>query len=166
MGKWTNRSRLFLINADTIKVVNGDKLMLVESKGIAKTERADTTETSFINQLKKTGEMAGTSRVDAYTEYLRSKYGNVRIQNVGKDQQSLDRIGKSMSGGDVVIAPNILEQNWQMDIAYQKKSMAEFFANRAVDISRITYTASTENLGSAIAAYEKNIMEVAGSLNR
>lgn len=232
----------------------------VASKGIAETERADTTETSFINQLKETGGTAGTSRVDAYTEYLRSKYGNVRIQNVGKDQQSLDKIGKSMSGSDVVIAPNILEQmandtekaayyegkiddffnatpmlkasfaaqgldyqpcgvvihedgsvtyiggcadspervaevnainkakrekeaaqrkanmersqeaaekqKRQMDIAYQKKSMAEFFANRAVDINRITYTASLEFMGSAIAAYEKNIWEVAGSLNR
>ena len=232
----------------------------VASKGIAETERADTTETSFINQLKETGGTAGTSRADAYTEYLRSKYGNVRIQNVGKDQQSLDKIGKSMSGSDVVIAPNILEQmandtkkavyyegkiddffnatpmlkasfaaqgldyqpcgvvihedgsvtyiggcadspervaevnvinkakrekeaaqrkanmersreaaeeqKRQMDIAYQKKSMAEFFANRAIDINRITYTASPEFMGSAIAAYEKNIMEVAGSLNR
>lgn len=232
----------------------------VASKGIAETERADTTETSFINWLKETGGTAGTSRVDAYTEYLRSKYGNVRIQNVGKDQQSLDKIGKSMSGSDVVIAPNILEQmandtekaayyegkiddffhatpmlkasfaaqgldyqpcgvvihedgsvtyiggcadspervaevnainkakrekeaaqrkanmersreaaeeqKRQMDIAYQKKSMAEFFANRAIDINRITYTASPEFMGSAIAAYEKNIWEVAGSLNR
>lgn len=232
----------------------------VASKGIAETERADTTETSFINQLKETGGTADTSRVDAYTEYLRSKYGNVRIQNVGKDQQSLDKIGKSMSGSDVVIAPNILEQmandtekaayyegkiddffnatpmlkasfaaqgldyqpcgvvihedgsvtyiggcadspervaevnvinkakrekeaaqrkanmersreaaeeqKRQMDIAYQKKSMVEFFANRAININRITYTASPEFMGSAIAAYEKNIMEVAGSLNR
>ena len=80
------------------------------SKGSAETERADTTETSFINQLKEIGGTAGALRVDAYTEYLRSKYGNVRIQNIGKDQQSLDKIGKSMSGSDVVIAPNILEQ--------------------------------------------------------
>ena len=203
-----------------------------------KTQRAGTNETDFMEQLKKSGETESTSRVDAYAEYLRSKYGNVRIQNVGKDQQSLDRIGKSMSGSDVVIAPDILgqmandtekaayyegkiddffhatpmlkasfiggcadspervaevnainkakrekeaaqrkanmersreaaeEQKRQMDIAYQKKSMAEFFANRAIDINRITYTASPEFMGSAIAAYEKNIMEVAGSLNR
>ena len=225
-----------------------------------KTKRAGTNETDFMEQLKKSGETESTSRVDAYAEYLRSKYGNVRIQNVGKDQQSLDRIGKSMSGSDVVIAPDILgqmandtekaayyegkiddffhatpvlkasfaaqgldyqpcgvvihedgsvtyiggcadspervaevnainkakrekeaaqrkanmersreaaeEQKRQMDIAYQKKSMAEFFANRAIDINRITYTASPEFMGSAIAAYEKNIMEVAGSLNR
>lgn len=35
-----------------------------------------------------------TTNVDAYTEYLKSKYGNVTIQSVGKDQASLDRIGK------------------------------------------------------------------------
>ena len=211
---------------------------LAASKGIVKTERADITGTSFINQLKKTGETESTSRVDAYTEYLRSKYGNVRIQNVGKAQQSLDRIGKSMSGSDVVIAPDILgqmandtekaayyegkiddffhatpmlkasfiggcadspervaevnainkakreketaqrkanmersrevagEQKRQMDFAYQKRSMVELSANHAVDTSRVTYMVSPEVIGSAIAAYEKNIMEVAGSLNR
>lgn len=101
----------------------------VASKGIAETERADTTETSFINQLKETGGTAGTSRVGAYTEYLRSKYGNVRIQNVGKDQQSLDKIGKSMSGSDVVIAPNILEQmaNDTEKAAYYEGKIDDFF---------------------------------------
>ena len=225
-----------------------------------RTQKTGTNKTGFMEQLQKTGEAADTSKVDVYTEYLRSKYGNVRIQSVGKDQQSLDRAGKSMNGSDVVIAPNILEQmandtekaayyegkiddffhatpmlkasfaaqgldyqpcgvvihedgsvtyiggcadspervaevnainkakrekeaeqrkanmersqeaaeeqKRQMDIAYQKKSMAEFFANRAVDINRITYTASSEFMSSAIAAYEKNILEVAGSLNR
>lgn len=53
-----------------------------------------------------------------------------------------------------------------MDFAYQKRSMAELSANRAVDTSWITYTVSPEVMGSAIAAYEKNIMEVAGNLNR
>ena len=203
-----------------------------------KTQRAGTNETDFMEQLKKSGETESTSRVDAYAEYLRSKYGNVRIQNVGKDQQSLDRIGKSMSGSDVVIAPDILgqmandtekaayyegkiddffhatpmlkasfiggcadspervaevnainkakrekeaaqrkanmersreaarEQKRQMDFAYQKRSMAELSANRSVDTSRVTYTVSSEVMGSAIATYEKNIMEVSGSLNR
>ena len=203
-----------------------------------KTQRAGTNETDFMEQLKKSGQTESTSRVDAYAEYLRSKYGNVRIQNVGKDQQSLDRIGKSMSGSDVVIAPDILgqmandtekaayyegkiddffhatpmlkasfiggcadspervaevnainkakrekeaaqrkanmersreaarEQKRQMDFAYQKRSMAELSANRSVDTSRVTYTVSSEVMGSAIATYEKNIMEVAGSLNR
>ena len=58
------------------------------------------------------------------------------------------------------------EQKRQMDFVYQKRIMAELSANRAVNTSRVTYTVSPEVIGSAIAAYEKNIMEVAGSLNR
>lgn len=82
----------------------------VISKDVDKTKGIDTTESNFTDRLKETEERAGTSKVDAYMGYLKSKYGNVSIQSVGKDQKSLDRIGKSMSGSDVVIAPNILEQ--------------------------------------------------------
>ena len=216
--------------------------------------KADTNGTNFIDKLQKTG----TSKVDAYTEYLKSKYGNVRIQSVGKDQQSLDRIGKSMSGSDVVIAPNIVEQmandpekaayyegkiddffnatpmltasfaakglvyepggvvvhedgsvtyiggcsdspervrevneinkakrekeaaqrkaslersheaaeerRRQIEIAYKKQTMAEALANRTMDINMYTFTAMPEVMGSAITAYEQNIMEAAGIL--
>lgn len=48
--------------------------------------------------------------VEEYKGYLEKKYGKVTIQYVGKDQASLERIGKSMSGRDVVIAPNIIEE--------------------------------------------------------
>ncbi len=87
------------------------------------------TETNFADQLKKTGETADGSTVDTYMEYLKSKYGNVRIQSVGKDQESLDRIGKSMSGSDVVIAPNILEQmaNIPAKAAYYEQKIDYFF---------------------------------------
>ena len=70
-----------------------------------------------------------TSKVDTYTEYLRSKYGNVKIQNIGKDQQSLDKIGKGMSGNDVVIAPNIMEQmaNDPKKAAYYECKIDDFF---------------------------------------
>ncbi|MCM1158845.1 MAG: DUF6033 family protein [Ruminococcus flavefaciens] len=225
------------------------------SKDVNKT---DTKGTDFIDQLQKTGEAADTSKVDAYTEYLKSKYGKVTIKSIGKDQASLDRAGKSMSGGEVVIAPNILEQmandsekaayyeqridnvfakipeytafaasqgltfescgvivhedgsvthicgggdspekvakvaaenkakrekeaaqrkanmersreaaeerRRQMEIAYRQKSMTEFFTNHVIDTSEITYTVSPEIMGSVVAAYEKNIMEVAGDL--
>ena len=213
-----------------------------------KIQKTSTNRTSFTEQLQKTGEAADTSKVDAYTEYLRSKYGNVKIQSVGKDQQSLDRAGKSMSGNDVVIAPNILEQmvndpekaayyegkiddffnatpmlkasfaargldyqpcgvvvhedgnvtyiggcadspervaevnalnkakrekeaaqrkaslersqeaaeerKEQIEIACKKQTMAEALTNRAADASRVTYTTTSEVMGSAIAAYE------------
>lgn len=84
---------------------------------------------SFTEQLQKTGEMAERSKVDAYAEYLRPKYRNVRIQSVGKDQNSLDRMGKSMSGNDVVIAPNILEQmaSDPEKAAYYEGKIDDFF---------------------------------------
>ncbi len=53
---------------------------------------------------------AETSNVDAYMEHLKKKYGRVTIESVGKDQASLEKAGKRMSGNDVVIAPNILEE--------------------------------------------------------
>ena len=223
-----------------------------------RTQKTGTSGTGFTEQLQKTGEMTNTSKVDAYTEYLRSRYGNVRIQNVGKDQKSLDRMGKSMNSSDVVIAPNILEQmandpekaayyegkiddffnatpklkasfaaqgldyqpcgvvvhedgsvtyisgcsdspervaevnainkakrekeaaqrkasmersqeaaeerKEQMEIIYKQRSMAEFVVSHKEDMGRVTYTGTPGVMGSAIAAYEKNIMDVAGSL--
>ncbi len=94
-----------------------------------KAQKISANKASFTEQLQKTGETADTSKVDAYTEYLRSKYGNVRIQSIGKDQKSLDRVGKSMSGSDVVIAPNILEQmaNDPEKAAYYEGKIDDFF---------------------------------------
>lgn len=223
-----------------------------------RTQKTGISGTSFTEQLQKTGEAADTSKVDTYTEYLRSKYGNVRIQSVGKDQQSLDRMGKRMSGSDVVIAPNILEQmandpkkasyyeqkiddffnaiprltasfaskglvyepggvvvhedgsvtyiggcsdspervrevneinkakqekeaaqrkanlersretaeerQRQVEMAYKKQSIAEAFVKRTIDTSMFTYTTMPEVMSSAVAAYEKNIMEATGIL--
>lgn len=67
---------------------------------------------SFTEQLKNTAESNGATRVDEYTEYLKSRYGaNVMVQDVGKDQGSFDRLGAGTAGyNNVVIASNILEQ--------------------------------------------------------
>ncbi len=54
------------------------------------------------------------------------------------------------------------ERKQQMEIAYRKQAVAEFFASRTVDLSRITYTETPRVMGSAFAAYEQNIMEAAG----
>ena len=51
-----------------------------------------------------------------------------------------------------------------MEIAYRKQAMAEALANHAIDTGRVTYTSSPETMGSAIAAYERNIMETSGIL--
>ena len=51
-----------------------------------------------------------------------------------------------------------------MEIAYRKQIMAEVLANRTMDAGRVTYTSTSAVMGSAIAAYEKNIMDAAGIL--
>ena len=94
-------------------------------------QRATTSGTSFTEQLQKTGEASGTSTVDAYQEYLKQKYGaGVSIQNVGKDQSSIDRIGAGTAGiGNVVIASNILEQmaNDPEKAAYYERKIQNYF---------------------------------------
>ena len=69
-------------------------------------------QTSFTQQLRNTAESNGATRVEEYTEYLKSRYGaNVMVKNVGKDQRSIDNFGASIAGyNNVVIAPNILEK--------------------------------------------------------
>ncbi len=68
---------------------------------------ADVLEISGKPEISETAE---TSNVDAYLEHLKKKYGRVTIESVGKDQASLEKAGKRMSGNDVVIAPSILEE--------------------------------------------------------
>ena len=78
------------------------------------TQRASVSGNDFASRLqeaKGTNKDTNMSKVDAYTEQLKSKYGNVMIMNVGKDQNSMDNLGMGTSGySNVVIAPNILEQ--------------------------------------------------------
>lgn len=82
------------------------------SGDVRKAEGTGIGKTNFMDLFQKAGEASDTSRLDAYKEYLKQKYGaGVSIQNVGKDQSSIDRIGAGTAGtGNVVIAPNILEQ--------------------------------------------------------
>lgn len=94
------------------------------SKDVNKT---DTNGTNFIDQLQETS----ASKVDAYMEYLKQRYGaGVSIQNVGKDQRSMDNIGAGTAGtGNVVIASNILEQmaNDPEKAAYYEGKIQNYF---------------------------------------
>ncbi len=224
-----------------------------------KAQKTSANKAGFTEQLQKMGG-AGISKTDAYTEYLKQKYGaGVSVQNVGKDQSSIDRIGAGTAGtGNVVIASNILEQmandpekaayyekkiqehfdslpqteafmaavghkitscgvvvhedgtvtyylsgeespekkakveaeqkakqekkaarrqenlkrsqeaaekrRQEMKMAYRKQTMEEMLANRTMDAGRVTYISTSAVMGSAITVYEKNIMDVAGSL--
>ncbi len=225
-----------------------------------RTQKTSVSGTGFTEQLQETGEAANTSKVDTYTEYLKQRYGaGVSIQNVGKGQSSIDRIGAGTAGtGNVVIAQNILEQmandpkkaayyekkiqehfdslpqteafmaavghkitscgvvihedgtvtyylsgeespekkakveaeqkakqekkaaqrqenlkrgqeaaekrRQEMEIAYRKQTMEEALASRTMEISRFTYTASSEVMSSVVAAYENHIMGATGIL--
>ncbi len=48
---------------------------------------------------------------DAYARRLEAKFGmRVTVKDFNKDQESMDALGRSMSGSDLVIAPNILDE--------------------------------------------------------
>jgi len=53
---------------------------------------------------------ASETDAEAYLDRLEKKYGAVRIESVGRDRESLEKIAKTMRGTDVVIAPNIFEK--------------------------------------------------------
>lgn len=93
-----------------------------------RTRKTTASSTGFTESLQGAAE-TGAAKVEEYTEYLKSKYGNVTIQSIGKDQASLDRVGKSMNGSDVIIAPNILEQmaNDPEKAAYYEQKIDDFF---------------------------------------
>ncbi len=84
---------------------------------------------SFADMVKHTAGSGSTDRTEAYKDYLKQKYGNVRYESVGKDQKSLDRAAERMSGNDVVIAPNIVEEmaNDSEKAAYYEGKIDDFF---------------------------------------
>ncbi len=95
-----------------------------------KTQKGNAEEkTSFSDTVKQTAESNSADRTEAYKVYLKQKYGNVRYESVGKDQKSLDRVGKGMSGNDVIIAPNIVEEmaNDPEKAAYYEGKIDDYF---------------------------------------
>ncbi len=200
-----------------------------------RTQKTGTNKIGFTEQLQKTGDAADTSKVDAYTEYLRSKYGNDVViapnilEQMANDpkkaayyegkiddffnatprlkasfaEQELDYqpcgvvvhedgsvtyIGGCGNSPERVAEVNAInkakrekeaaqrktsmkrsqeaadERKEQMEIIYKQRSMAEFFVSHKEDMSRVTYTGTPGVMGSAITAYEKNIMDAAGIL--
>lgn len=96
------------------------------SKGTNKTQ---STAADFAKQLQNTAE-TGTAGIDTYMEYLKSKYGNVEVKDVGRDQKSIDTVGAGTAGtGNVVIAPNILEQmaNDPEKAAFYERKIQHYF---------------------------------------
>lgn len=83
----------------------------------------------FAKRTQNEVKASQTSNADTYRKYLESKYGRVTIKDVPKDQKTLEKLGKSMSGNDVVIAPNILEEmaNDPEKAAYYEQKIDYFF---------------------------------------
>ncbi len=70
------------------------------------------------------------SRVESYRQSLVERFGNVIIQSVGNDQSSMDELGMGTIGsGNVVIAPNILEEmaSNPQKAEYYEKAIAHHF---------------------------------------
>lgn len=84
----------------------------------------------FMEQLQRAGEAESTSRLEVYQKYLKQRYGAVMIQAVGKDQNSMDKLGAGTAGtGNVVIAPNILEEmeNDPEKASYYEEKIQHYF---------------------------------------
>lgn len=100
----------------------------VDFNSVLLAKGADNAETA-----QKTNE-TNTSRVNEYTEYLKARYGNIMIQNVGSDQRSMDSLGSGTYGmNNIVIAPNILETmaNDPKKAAYYENMIQDFFASQS-----------------------------------
>ena len=91
----------------------------------------DTTDVLEISGKPEVSETTETSNVDAYMEHLKKKYGRVTIESIGKDQASLEKAGKRMSGNDVIIAPNILNEmaSDPKKAAYYEQKIDYFFTD-------------------------------------
>lgn len=95
-----------------------------------KTQKTEVSPTGFMELLQQAGDVRNISKEEIYQEYLKRRYGNVMIQDVGKDQRSIDSIGAGTSGtGNVVIAPNILEQmvNDPQKAAYYEGKIQHYY---------------------------------------
>lgn len=70
------------------------------------------------------------SHIESYRQSLVERFGNVRIQNVGNDQSSMDELGMGTIGsGNIVIALNILEEmaNNPQKAEYYEKTIQHHF---------------------------------------
>ena len=112
-----------------VNLGNVASVMQMAYQKASQTQRASVSGNDFASRLQEAKD-TNMSKVDAYTEQLRSKFGNVMIMSVGKDQNSMDNLGMGTSGySNVVIAPNILEQmaNDPEKAAYYEEKIQQHF---------------------------------------
>ena len=112
-----------------VNLGNVASVMQMAYQKASQTQRTSVSGNDFASRLQEAKD-TNMSKVDAYTEQLKSKYGNVMIMSVGKDQNSMDNLGMGTSGySNVVIAPNILEQmaNNPEKAAYYEEKIQQHF---------------------------------------
>ena len=113
-----------------MSIANVNSAMMAAYQYANKTQKGNAAgKISFTDTVKLTAENSSADRTEAYKDYLKQKYRNVRYESVGRDQKSLDRVGKGMSGNDVIIAPNIVEEmaNDPEKAAYYEGKIDDFF---------------------------------------
>ena len=72
---------------------------------------ADSAQFQAAHEAAQTEAMSEADREAAYIQHLRDKYGaHFRIESIPRDPDVLERLGKTMSGDDVIIAPNIVAE--------------------------------------------------------
>ena len=76
-------------------------------------------------------EQTAPRSAEEYKKYLEKRFGPVTLESVGKDQESLDAVGKRMRGNDVYIAPNIFDKmvNDPETGDYYEKKISYFFTD-------------------------------------
>ena len=85
-----------------------------------------------LSDVNKDVELPQDVNSDSYCNYLKEKFGvRVTVKYFKNDQASMDKLGGSMCGNDVVIAPNILEQmvNNREKAAYYEQKIQNYFDN-------------------------------------
>ena len=75
-------------------------------------DRIKASENSFAGSIADASAIeTQAAREQEYIQHLQSKYGaHFRIESIPKDEKTLERLGKSMHGDDVIIAPNIVAE--------------------------------------------------------
>ena len=66
--------------------------------GLAARASRSTTDVLEISSRSEVTNEVETSNVEAYKKHLESKYGQITVQSVGKDQASLQKAGSRMNG--------------------------------------------------------------------
>ena len=105
-----------------VQAVNNNKshLLTVSSKSID-------IKFSYLEILNSTRNDFDTGN---YQKRLEEKFGiKVMVENIGTDQESIDRIGVRTTGVDVIIAPNILQEmaTDSSKAEYYEQKIQEFF---------------------------------------